>query len=144
VNQGSELLWCDTTTEIVGVDNLPNLGTQDNQWGPKDSHSGAENTVLIAADCSISAAGVAANYELDGVDGWFLPNKEELNLLYLQRSVVGGFSGVIGAYYWSSSESDDPRRVWAHRFVDIPASSSIRYTVLKDSHPNRVRAIRAF
>ena len=34
-------------------------------------------------------------------DGWRLPTKEELNLMYLNRGAIGGFAA---AYYWSSSE----------------------------------------
>ena len=32
---------------------------------------------------------------------WYLPSKHELNLLYLQKNVVGGFASDG---YWSSSE----------------------------------------
>ena len=34
-------------------------------------------------------------------DGWRLPTREELHLMWLHRETIGGF-GV--AYYWSSSE----------------------------------------
>lgn len=34
-------------------------------------------------------------------DGWKLPNKEELNLMYEQRETIGGFSS---SWYWSSSD----------------------------------------
>ncbi len=34
-------------------------------------------------------------------DNWHLPNKDELNKLYLTKSAVGGFSGY---YYWGSTE----------------------------------------
>ena len=36
--------------------------------------------------------------------GWRLPTKDELNMLYQQQAVVGGFTNV---YYWSSSIMDD-------------------------------------
>ena len=35
-------------------------------------------------------------------DGWRLPTKEELNLMYLNKNEIGGFAAW---YYWSSSES---------------------------------------
>jgi hypothetical protein len=35
-------------------------------------------------------------------DGWRLPTKEELNLMYLNKNEIGGFAA---AYYWSSSEN---------------------------------------
>ena len=34
-------------------------------------------------------------------EGWYLPNKDELNLLYNQKNVVGGFANHD---YWSSSD----------------------------------------
>ena len=47
------------------------------------------------------AAQISANYQAGNYGDWYLPSKYELNLLYLQRTVVGGFSNVN---YWSSSE----------------------------------------
>jgi len=37
----------------------------------------------------------------DGGVSWFLPSKDELNELYTQKTVVGGF---VDAWYWSSSQ----------------------------------------
>lgn len=34
-------------------------------------------------------------------DGWRLPTREELHLMWLHRESIGGFAA---AYYWSSSE----------------------------------------
>ena len=36
-------------------------------------------------------------------DGWRLPTREELHLMWLNRESVGGFAA---AYYWSSSEGN--------------------------------------
>ena len=44
---------------------------------------------------------------------WFLPNKEQLNLLYNKRSAVGGFSGYG---YWSSTEYN-AGGAWGQNFV---------------------------
>ena len=49
-----------------------------------------------------SAAAVAQASREGGFEDWFLPNKEELNKLYLNMSVVGGFSDKY--LYWSSSQ----------------------------------------
>jgi hypothetical protein len=89
------------------------------------------------ADCSESgvAAKVAKNYSLNGYVDWFLPSVDELNLLYQQRAVVGGFYNDI---YWSSTEQDDVF-AWGQYFI-FPSSPGYTF---KDI-PLRVRAVRAF
>jgi len=89
--------WNCDGTDVAGVDNITSADTP-------DSHSGAANTPLIAAACG-GAAAVAADYVWPrGQTDGFLPNKEELVLLYDQKvaGVVGGFASL----YWSSSEID--------------------------------------
>tara|TARA_B110000240_G_C13043633_1_gene260236 strand:+ start:34 stop:387 length:354 start_codon:yes stop_codon:yes gene_type:complete len=36
-------------------------------------------------------------------DGWRLPSKDELNLLYKNKEKIGGF---LYSYYWSSTENE--------------------------------------
>jgi hypothetical protein len=56
-------------------------------------------------DTATSAAALADSHTVtvSGVvyDDWYLPSKDELNQLYLNRAAVGGF---VAGYYWSSSE----------------------------------------
>ncbi len=65
--------------------------------------TGQTNTTLIVNGCSTLgiAARICNDLVLNVYNDWFLPSKEELNLLYLQKNVVGGFANN---YYWSSSE----------------------------------------
>ena len=65
--------------------------------------------------------------------GWHLPTKDELNLLYKQQAVVGGFSNV---YYWSSSE--DVQDAWSQGFGNGNQSTESKNSSF------RVRAVRAF
>lgn len=76
--------------------------------------TGAQNTADILSVCVTGAAGVMGNYILNGFADWFLPSKDELNLLYQQKAVVGGF---ISSYYWSSSEGDSDE-AWGQHFDD--------------------------
>lgn len=78
-------------------------------------------------------------YEVDGekLKDWFLPNKEELNLLYenLHKQGLGSFASR--SYYWSSSESNADC-AWAQYFSSGDQSSNPR------GCGHRVRPIRAF
>jgi len=67
--------------------------------------TGKANTaeILDLCDEPSIAARVAADYRGGGKSDWFLPSKDELNLMYTNRVAIGGFSSV---YYWSSSEYD--------------------------------------
>jgi hypothetical protein len=74
---------------------------------------GANNTAVGAGEANteaiISAQGntgnyaalLCANYTSGGYNNWYLPSRDELNILYRKRNVVGGFSATN---YWSSSE----------------------------------------
>jgi hypothetical protein len=69
---------------------------------------------------------------------WRLPTKYELNLLYLQKSVVGGF---VDREYWSSTDPDNKEKssfkvlAWAQSFFNGYQAIGTR---------GSVRAIRAF
>ena len=68
-------------------------------------YQGAQNTADILTGCPDTpiAADIAAGYTLNGFSDWFLPSLYELNRLYLQKDVVGGFASIS---YWTSSEVD--------------------------------------
>jgi serine/threonine protein kinase len=74
------------------------------------------------------------NLSLYGFNDWYLPSKTELNILYTQRSAVGGFANN---YYWSSSEFDN-HRAWTQNFFN-----GAQFGDDKD-FTYYVRAIRAF
>ena len=66
---------------------------------------GKSNTdAILAEDANAPAAKACKEYRGGGKNDWFLPSKDELNLLYLQvqAGMIGGFSGE----YWSSSQYD--------------------------------------
>jgi len=107
-------------------------------------YAGAMNTTMIVATQMADnqtgnfAAKVCADYSVtvSGVTygDWYLPSKYELNLLYLQKTAVGGFAS---AYYWSSSEDDDDG-AWVQGFDG-------GYQGYGDkSSTSYVRAVRAF
>ncbi|RZM12696.1 MAG: DUF1566 domain-containing protein, partial [Pedobacter sp.] len=65
--------------------------------------AGAANTALIVSRCAsnITAAYISADYSSGGYTDWYLPSRDELYKMYLNRVVIKNFSS---GYYWSSSE----------------------------------------
>ncbi|MBC7615680.1 MAG: DUF1566 domain-containing protein, partial [Pedobacter sp.] len=88
-----------------------------------------------------SAPQVCRDLVLNGYSDWYLPSKDELNLMYQQRNVIGSFST---GEYWSSSFywltlSDNPYRFgWFQKF-DNGNQGHVDFHLAK-----RVRAIRSF
>lgn len=87
------------------------------------------------------AAKVCADYALvnGGVtySDWFLPSKDELNLMY-QNLKVQSVGGLISDFYWSSSEYDYSF-VWYQIFYD-----GYQDKIRRDDEYVRVRPVRAF
>jgi hypothetical protein len=87
------------------------------------------------------AAGLARTYTGGGYSDWYLPSKDELNQLYLNKAVVGGFNG---GSYWSSSENGS-FPAWFQVFADsrTPSNEGMQISNAKD-YALGVRAIRSF
>ena len=93
---------------IAAVSDLPG----EVAWGCNDKFlagrssigTGSQNTIDIASGCSVAgnAATLCSNLNQGGYDDWYLPSKDELNKLFLQMKVIGGFREVC---YWSSTET---------------------------------------
>ena len=105
--------------------------------------TGAANTTAIVSGCSETAiaARICADLTLGGYTDWFLPSKDELNLMYKnigQGNVLGlGNVGNFANYsYWSSSEFDN-HSAWLQNFYWYQPNYTKNYS-------NYVRAVRAF
>ena len=70
-------------------------------------------------------------------DGWRLPTKDELNVLYQNMDKIGGFTTNYPCYYWSSTEYDN-NYAWRQMF-----SNGFQVDYFKYSN-YYVRAVRAF
>lgn len=75
---------------------------------------GLLNTKTMLRTCTFGAANSAAAYQGGGKTDWFLPSKDELAQLYIERNTAGGF---MGHHYYSSSE-EDATNVWVQSFGD--------------------------
>jgi len=104
--------------------------------------TGEQNTIdIVASECADEdeAAGICANLSLGGYSDWFLPSKDELNLMYENLKVheVGSF---VGYYYWSSSEYEayGPNATWVQNFENGNQDARYKHEL------SSVRAARAF
>ena len=114
--------------------------------------TGTQNTIDIEAGCTTPgiAADICANLTLGGYDDWFLPSKDELNLMWTNLADSDGDgvnNGVIDpnniggfAYhnYWSSTEYDDVD-AWNQNFSNGNHVYNNKFNDFND-----VRAVRAF
>ena len=98
--------------------------------------TGAQNTIDIEAFCSSLgiAADICANLTLGGYSDWFLPSKDELKEMYLNRSAIGGFANNN---YWSSSQSN------INYALMLECIKGTNFEATKSNY-GYVRAVRAF
>jgi len=95
------------------------------------------NTIITSqgATSTSYAAGLARAYAGGGYTDWYLPSKDELNKLYINRVAIRG--GFANFFYWSSTEYDSSG-AWYQLFDD---GSQINFNKGGTLY---VRAIRAF
>lgn len=85
--------------------------------GATSTTDGASNTTKIiqAQGNTVSfAAKICRDYRGGGYPDWFLPSKDQLNTLYTQKNIVGGFGDEI---YWTSTEISTGE-AWVQYFKD--------------------------
>ena len=104
--------------------------------------TGKLNTAIIVSKASkgrtTNAATLCNDYTYGEYDDWFLPSRDELNLMYknLKKSSLGGFDDDI---YWSSSEKyNNSNYAWIQHFDYGGQNSNNRKSYYM------VRPIRAF
>ncbi len=114
-------------------------GMEGMEVGGTTDSTGKQNTDTIVASTGDQnwpyAAKICDTLSLNGFTDWFLPAKNQLDLLYQQKDVVGGFSANA---YWSSTE-DGTDAVWGQEFDE----NGNQFSLIKMNEYN-VRAIRTF
>ena len=105
--------------------------------------TGAQNTADILAGCFEEniAAQIADDYVLNDYDDWFLPSKDELNLIYENMYVPGLSDFSDSSRYWSSTEMEPgfyASHAWFQYFING------NQFVLPRTDLNSVRSVRAF
>ena len=126
-------------TRNVLIPNLSQNLNDNTDWG---IGRGRINTDIILAHAAANgyaapAALAAANFSSNGKTDWFLPSRDELNLMFvnLHRNNVGGFTNN---WYWSSSQ------VGIYGAWDLYFGDGNQISVSKYSPRLSVRPVRAF
>lgn len=118
--------WGCQGTLIAGADGTA-LGT------------GNQNTIDIVAGCvdvsAFCAAKLCSELVQGGYSDWYLPSKDELNKLYLNKIAIGGFPDTYG---YSTSSEYDASSIWLQMF-----NFGLQTTSFKNN-PYYVRPIRSF
>ncbi len=106
----------------------------------------ANTTAIISAQgppVTSYAAGLAGAYTGGGYTDWFLPSKDELNKMYLNRSTINttaaanSGSDFTNDVYWSSTEYSSSNAWGQYIYLGTQGTTNKNY-------PGRVRAVRAF
>ena len=111
--------------------------------------TGAQNTIDIEAGCTTegTAADLCANLTLNDYSDWFLPSRDELNEMYLNKAAIDATAtandgaAFVDYYYWASSEFDK-YYAWTQDFTAGGKISQAK--VLLYGATYNVRAVRAF
>ena len=108
-----------------------NTGASDTVIGTGKANT---NKIINSQGPGNYAAILCSTLYLNDYSDWYLPSKDELNKLYINRASIGGF---INTAYWSSSEYNTAG-AWYQNFTDGSQSKDT-----KEDHLY-IRAVRSF
>ncbi len=128
-SEDPQITWSTLANHEIAV-----TGADDTSIG-----TGYKNSIAIANQSGNLAASTAAmsarEYDGGGKSNWYLPSKDELDLLFTKRSTVGGF--ITSDNYWSSSEIEN-NGAWNQSFTFGEQGGNGKFDT------RAVRPIRAF
>ena len=124
IQQGGIVFYLDATNEH-GLVCATNDQTTSAKWGCYGTNllagdaaigKGESNTLIIVTKCTTSGIAAKLCYDLvsNGYNDWFLPSKDELNLMY-NNLKINGKGNFSNTFYWSSTEGG-VQTVWCQDF----------------------------
>jgi hypothetical protein len=94
------------------------------------------NTIVAVQGNGYYAAKLCYDLVLNGYSDWYLPSLNDLNKLYINRTVIGL---ITGAFYWSSSEFNS-----SIAYYERYSSSGYETGGRNKNNLSYVRAVRSF
>ena len=153
---GGKIFWLDETGQHGLIAASTDQSAKGIAWNPgkmvitgantNEVYSGQKNSEKIVStqgNSTVYAAKLCLDFSVSTSNAdytdWYLPSKHELNLLYQQKMIVGGFNLTSGIY-WSSTESvtTPETSAWEQEF-----KFGSQHEDDKDL-PDQVRCIRKF
>jgi len=122
-DQSAAAAWSNVASALL-VTTYPGIG-----WGPTNTAH-----VYSQAGCTSGAAVICADLVLSGYSDWYLPSKDELDKVYVNRAAIGGF---VSESYWSSTEYAGSG-AWCQNFLGGGQNTDFKSSLYA------VRAIRSF
>ena len=125
--------WGGFQVEVGGTEHAIGTGAANTQaivaeYGENEPYDGSsEYAAKLCADLLVN----------DSYSDWFLPSRDELDLMY-QNLHLEGLGGFASQYYWSSSEGGEGVYGWSEDFDDGHRTNRMKTMQF------RVRAARAF
>ncbi|MBU8893571.1 MAG: DUF1566 domain-containing protein [Bacteroidales bacterium] len=158
--QGGVVFWVDETGQYGLVCNKTDQSTGVRWYAGTDGdtraygdhiNAGKMNTDVIIGsfigiigdDGSPYASEICKDLTLDGYSDWYLPSREELNLMYKNKTTIDATATANGGmafetqHYWSSTEYDDG-------YSCLQNFSDGTQDVTEKGYLQYVRAVRAF
>jgi len=106
---------------------------------------GDQNTMDIFDACStdslVHAAYICSTYEVNEFNDWYLPSKDELQLIKDKENTLANLGIELIGWFWTSSEVDI-ERAWAINFMSF--EGELEPAELGKGAQFKVIAIRAF
>lgn len=147
VDQASSPICVSTTTPVF---TCPIPFTKGNGVGGGVINTAALMGAQLAVTPTTAAVSghapfVASGYNVGGFSGWYLPSRDELNLLRAQITPVNNTLGTtpnatpidLATVYWSSTYSSAETQLWTESMSGVEEES-------QQTVSNAVRAIRQF
>jgi hypothetical protein len=153
---GGKIFWLDETGQHGLIAASSDQSAKGVAWNPGKLvatganadvlYSGLKNSekiISVQGSNEMSAARLCLDLAITSnnivYNDWYLPSRFELNLLYQQKMLIGGFN-IISGIYWSSTETttNPEGKAWEQEF-----KFGSKHEDDKDM-PDQIRCIRKF